>query len=97
MVLISIRNGALSHTDNLELYHYGLHWDLDARTKAGCLWWDPWIVFNDAAWPPPAWNKMSSPSFDQLLFHELTHLYGTEDADSIGDFLNAHTISKIFR
>jgi hypothetical protein len=40
---------------------------------------------------------MSPEDMSELIFHELTHLYGTVDDDSRGDLLNAHTIDGTIR
>ena len=83
--------GIASTSENLELYHYDYGGDADAITKSGGWWWDAQIIFNDGV-KPPKWCDMAPRSFDELFFHELTHIYGTEDDDSEGDLMNAHTI-----
>jgi hypothetical protein len=49
------------------------------------------IYFNDGPWDN--WSVMTGPELTQLLFHELTHLAGTEDNGSEGLLLDANMIS----
>jgi len=51
-------------------------------------YYDAELTFNDAL----DWNEMSDDQLGELIFHELTHLYGTEDDDSAGELMNAHMI-----
>ena len=41
------------------------------------------------------WKKMADAELDDLNLHELSHLYGTEDNFSKGDFMNAHVIDDL--
>ncbi|WCJ60952.1 hypothetical protein NXS98_07485 [Fontisphaera persica] len=49
--------------------------------------WDPVLQLNTS--PGKHWEEKVTAS---LMLHELTHIYGTEDNDSKGELLNAHTI-----
>ncbi len=81
-VFKSVRDG-MAAQDGLSLYHYDINPDVEMRTftTLGS------IVFNDGA--TPRWDQWSNTYFDQRFFHELTHLYGTVDWDSLHGLNNA--------
>ncbi len=95
-VLQGVKNGIASKSENLEIYHYDFGSGSDARGKAKPatgFWYDGWIAINDGM--KPDWQTTTNDDLDSLVFHELTHLYGTEDDDSVGDLMNAHTIDNM--
>lgn len=95
-VLQGVKNGIASKSENLEIYHYDFGSGSDARGRAKPaygFWYDGWIAINDGM--KPFWQTTTSEDLDSLVFHELTHLYGTEDDDSAGDLMNAHTLDKM--
>ena len=71
-------------------------WGTPAGSRRGGLWWQPDLIINDAYFD---WSK--EEEIDRILFHELTHLTnvhnlgGTEDNDSEGYLMNAHTIDDM--
>ena len=79
------------------------HWDLDHRklwtTSAPGVTWDdentewPTIYLNDGV--RGSWSTVSQDDLVELLFHELTHLAGSEDDDSEGLLGNAHNIDDM--
>ncbi|MDP9173342.1 MAG: hypothetical protein M3O30_05695 [Planctomycetota bacterium] len=52
------------------------------------------VGLNSGANPNP-WQSMSQADLEQLLFHEMTHLYGTDDGEAGDDFNNAHMVEGL--
>ena len=97
-VLGKVVKGINSTEENLELYHY----DLGARYSDAmavaitATIGDNELRFNDAIPTPNShWETTLVSNFDELVFHELTHFYGTEDDDTAGLLMNAHTIQRM--
>jgi hypothetical protein len=79
---------------NLELYHYDFGSDSDAIASAWnstVPWYDDELRFNDRL----KWEDLSQERFDRLIFHELSHLFGTFDDERMSELHNAHTIERL--
>jgi hypothetical protein len=87
----------LSSSKALEFYHYDFGDAGEVRAKSWRSTWltDPEIDLNDSKSFSPSWDKLPNSELDELLFHELSHLFGTEDGDSVGMLMNAHTIDNM--
>lgn len=104
-VMKGIEDGYLSNSEKLEIYHYGFG-KIDPVARAWPAGWygiaggysDGQIELNDDALPS-TWYEAGKKNIDDLaryMFHELTHLYGTEDDDSEGDFHDAWQITSLY-
>jgi hypothetical protein len=51
------------------------------------------VELNDAG--PRTWKELSDEELDVVLFHELSHNYGTLDHSGMGEFYNAHRIERL--
>jgi uncharacterized protein YciU (UPF0263 family) len=82
---------------DIELYHYDFkdHGEVRAKTWESTWTTDAEIDFNDSNAFSPTWDKLPNSELDELLFHELSHVYSTEDDDSAGTLMNAHTIDNM--
>jgi len=95
-VLVSVRDGIDSEDENLEFYRSGDQADRAALWSKPFLQDDQITFYDNVPWfAGKTWDQLPAESFNQLLFHELTHIYGTEDDDSEGPLHNAHTIQKM--
>lgn len=56
------------------------------------LWYNPILTFSTAK--GTNWRDAKEGDLDSTVLHELSHLYGTEDDDSAGLFMNADTIER---
>ena len=93
-VFQDVKSGISSWNEDLDIYHYDFGGNSNAEAKADDPpFLDPWIAFNDGI--KSSWQSLSNEDLDILFFHELSHLYGTEDDDSYGDLMNAHTIDTL--
>ncbi|MBC7078083.1 MAG: RHS repeat-associated core domain-containing protein, partial [Synergistales bacterium] len=98
-VLARVLNGIRSKKDVLRFFRYDLsssHPDSDAIQGPTFPIFSiigfprPYIAFNQGI--RPTWFERDVDWQDRILFHELTHMYGTVDDDSKGELMNAHTI-----
>jgi hypothetical protein len=95
-VLNKIKQGINSTSRNLELYQAALKKpDTLAQAVPG-IWYfyDPQLLYNSTT-SGRKWYNLSEEDLDVLNFHELSHLYGTEDNDSKGQFMNAATLQSL--
>jgi hypothetical protein len=92
-VLNKIKQGINSASGNLKLYQTALEKpDTLAQAVPG-IWYlyDPQLLYNSTT-SGRKWYNLSEEDLDVLNFHELSHLYGTEDNDSKGELMNAATL-----
>jgi RHS repeat-associated protein len=96
-LLNDVRNGINSKGENLELYQEKFKEDDDAlaRTILPLIFLDNEIHMNSR--DSSDWHSFTEEDLDNTFFHEITHLYGTEDDDSKGDFMNAHIIDDLLK
>ena len=103
--LEAVKEGFQSRSENLELSHYAFE---PARPETEAEAWaagwygyngffsDAQIDLNDAA-NAPTWVSGGDDNAGRLMLHELSHLYGTEDDDTKGPWMNAHNIQRWFK
>ncbi len=83
-------NGVNSKSENLEIEQGEISGGTYALTTISLVpGYDPVLRFNNKSLD---WHKAPQNNLGLTVLHELTHLYGTEDNDSAGRFMNAHTI-----
>ena len=91
--------GVMDSETNLEIGRAfdddGIHADAEAWMWNGgyflLVYYDAELTFNDAN----NWNDLSDDRLRKLIFHELTHLYGTEHGDSGGRLMNVENIEMM--
>jgi hypothetical protein len=100
-VLEKMEKGITSSSEGLAFRHfrfgasYGGQVDSEAYEQNFLGLCTPRISLNDGVMDP--WGKKSPEDLDTLLFHEVSHIYGTEDDDSAGVLMNAASIAKTMR
>jgi RHS repeat-associated protein len=91
-VLQKVING-VNGKDGLNVYEQPLKGEF-AETKPMFWPYDPRLYLNTA--PGNAnWQSAAPADLDSTLLHELSHIYGTEDNDSKGVFVNPHTMELL--
>jgi RHS repeat-associated protein len=90
-VLTQMSEGINSETEDLEIYQMKLSSDDLAESATYPLSiYDPELRYNKKYF-----DGTSDSGLDTATFHELSHLYGTEDNTSKGELMHAHQIDDL--
>jgi len=97
-LMIALRND-IDSGNNLEIYHNTMASSIVATAwKSPVPWlYDDELKLNDNMnWGGYQGDSLNFPKLGEVVFHELSHLVGTDDGESGDPWNNAHTLEILF-